>query len=95
MHVITRKRLREAAIRWPHAATALDVWYRLMKVSEPGDFASMKAIFPGVDKVGKHHVFDIGGNKIRLIAIVHYRARRVYIRAILDHHQYDKGKWKE
>ncbi|WP_082906724.1 MULTISPECIES: type II toxin-antitoxin system HigB family toxin [unclassified Halomonas] len=42
-----------------------------------------------------HHVFDIGGNKIRLIATVHYRAKRVFIRHILDHPEYDKGKWKE
>ncbi|WP_275288167.1 type II toxin-antitoxin system HigB family toxin [Halomonas elongata] len=95
MHIITQKRIWEAMEQWSQTATALEAWYRVMKASEPGDFAAMKRIFPATDKVGCHHVFDIGGNKVRLIAVVHYRAKRVYIRAILDHRGYDKGKWKE
>lgn len=55
----------------------------------------MKQLFPAVDKVGKLHVFDIGGNKIRLIAVVMYQAKRVYIRHVLSHKEYDKGHWKE
>ncbi|MDE1157580.1 MAG: type II toxin-antitoxin system HigB family toxin [Neorhizobium sp.] len=46
-------------------------------------------------KVGKFHVFDIGGNKLRLIAVVHYRFRKVYIQAIMDHAEYNRGKWKD
>lgn len=56
-----------------------------MKANEPGDFAAMKQLFPAFDKVGKHHVFDIGGNKLRLIAIVMYQGKRVYVRYILTH----------
>ncbi|OUY08055.1 hypothetical protein CAP51_00050 [Acinetobacter populi] len=66
-----------------------------MKANEPNDFAVMKQLFPAVDKVGKFHVFDIGGNKIRLIAVVMYRAKKVYIRHVLSHSEYDKGCWKE
>jgi len=55
----------------------------------------MKAIFPAVDKVGAFHVFDIGGNKLRLIASVNYRSGRLYIKHVLDHREYDRGKWKE
>lgn len=66
-----------------------------MKANEPEDFASMKQLFPAVDKVGRFHVFDIGGNKIRLIAVVMYQAKRVYIRQVLAHSEYDKGHWKE
>ncbi|MGM0703976.1 MAG: type II toxin-antitoxin system HigB family toxin [Pseudomonadota bacterium] len=95
MHIITQKRIWETKEKWPQTATALDAWSRLMKTSEPKDFAAMKNIFPSTDKVGRHHVFDIGGNKTRLIAVVHYRAKRVYIRDILDHSEYDKGKWKD
>jgi mRNA interferase HigB len=94
MHVITQKKIWEAKERWPHAANALDTWYRLMKGSEPVDFAAMKSLFPATDKVGQLHVFDIGGNKLRLIAMVQYRFKKVYIQQILDHAGYDKGKWK-
>jgi mRNA interferase HigB len=41
------------------------------------------------------HVFDIGANKLHLIAVVHYTAQRMYIKQVLDHREYDKGKWKE
>lgn len=94
MHVITQKRIWEAKRYWPLAASALDAWYRLIKSAEPKDYAAMKALFPATDKVGQYHVFDIGGNKLRLLAIVHYRFSKVYIQHILGHDDYDKGKWK-
>ena len=81
--------------QWPQTTSALDGWYRLMKANEPNDFAAMKQLFPAVDKVGKHHVFDVGGNKLRLIAMVMYQAKRVYIRHVLMHSEYDKGAWRE
>ena len=37
----------------------------------------------------------IGGNKLRLIAYVRYRAQKLYIKHVLDHREYDRGKWKE
>ena len=95
MHVITQQRIWEAKETWPHAASALDTWYRLMKSAKPTDFADMKSIFPATDKVDDFHVFDIGGNKIRLIAIVHYNYHKIYIQKIMDHDEYSKGKWKD
>ncbi|MBK6756557.1 MAG: type II toxin-antitoxin system HigB family toxin [Agitococcus sp.] len=95
MHIITHTRIVAACEKWPQAASALDGWYRTMKKNEPTDFASLKQLFPAVDKVGDLYVFDIGGNKLRLIARVLFQARRVYIRTVLTHKEYDKGDWKE
>ncbi|WP_271194971.1 type II toxin-antitoxin system HigB family toxin [Pseudomonas turukhanskensis] len=95
MHVITQKRIWLAKAKWPMAANALDTWYRLIKAGNPTDFAEMKRVFPATDKVGAQHVFDIGGNKLRLIAIVQYRAQKLFIQHVLDHCEYDKGKWRE
>ncbi|MDN3558723.1 type II toxin-antitoxin system HigB family toxin [Vreelandella neptunia] len=95
MHVITQKRIWEAIEANPNTATALEAWYRLMKSNDPKDFNAMKALFPATDKVGNFHVFDIGGNKLRLIAVVHYQSKKVFIRHILDHKEYEKGKWKK
>ncbi|MGE8066806.1 type II toxin-antitoxin system HigB family toxin [Pseudomonas sp. NPDC089569] len=95
MHVITGKRIREAKAKWPRAATALDHWYQLAKESKPSDFTAIKALFPAVDKVGDFHVFDVGGNKLRLIAFVRYRLQKLYIKHVLDHREYERGKWKE
>jgi len=73
----------------------LDTWYRLLKGSKPVDLAAMRAICPAVDKVGPLHVFDIGGNKVRLIAVVRYTTQKLYIRHVLDHRDYDRGPWRE
>jgi mRNA interferase HigB len=95
MRVISEKRIWEAKEKWPRSASALDEWYRRIKRNSPGDFASMKGIFPATDKVGQFHVFDIGGNKLRLIAFVRYPTQRIYIKHLFDHREYEQDKWKE
>jgi mRNA interferase HigB len=45
--------------------------------------------------VGDLYVFDIGGNKLRLITSIHFNRKKLYIRHILTHQEYDKNKWKE
>ncbi|MGC5699929.1 type II toxin-antitoxin system HigB family toxin [Pseudomonas sp. NFXW11] len=95
MRVITAQRIWEAKAKWPQSAKALDDWYRLIKGNRFADFAAMKAMFPAVDKVGPWHVFDVGGNKLRLIAVLRYTTQKLYIRFILDHREYDRGQWKE
>jgi mRNA interferase HigB len=66
-----------------------------MKHNNFDNFAELRRTFPDADQVGKVTVFNIGGNKARLIAAIHYNRRRVYIREVLTHPAYDKGKWKE
>ncbi|MDR7016880.1 type II toxin-antitoxin system HigB family toxin [Acinetobacter sp. 3657] len=95
MHILTKGRISEAIEKYPQAASALKSWYSIMKKSEPKDFADLKCLFPAVDKVGKYHVFDIGGNKIRLIAVVKFQGKKLYIRHVLSHKEYDKNQWKE
>ena len=65
-----------------------------MKVHRFRNFAELKELFPSADQVANKTVFNIGGNKYRLIAALHYNRGRVYIRAILTHREYDKGNWK-
>ena len=47
------------------------------------------------DLVGKFVVFDIGGNKYRLIAAIHYNRGKLFVRHVLTHSEYDEGNWKE
>jgi mRNA interferase HigB len=95
MHIITRKRLIEFNEKHPNTATALDAWYRIVKHSEISNFSKLRAIFPSADKVDNLTVFNIGGNKVRLIAAIHYNTQCLYIRHILTHNEYNKEKWKE
>ncbi|HET6402335.1 MAG TPA: type II toxin-antitoxin system HigB family toxin [Candidatus Kapabacteria bacterium] len=95
MHVITRRELNKFALRFPDAKPALADWYRVMRRNAFENFAEVRELFPAADKVGKLTVFNIGGNKYRLIAAIHYNRKRIYIRAVLTHDEYNKGKWKE
>ncbi len=95
MHVITRKRLNDFAELYPDVKTALQHWYHTIKSNNFDSFNELKMLFPYADQVGKLTVFNVGGNKVRLIAAIHYNNRKVYIRAILTHSEYDKNKWKE
>lgn len=81
--------------KYPDCTTALDSWYRIVTHSTIGNFAELRAIFPSADQVAGLTVFNIGGNKARLIAALHYKGQRLYIRHILTHGEYDKNKWKE
>ncbi|MFM5898349.1 MAG: type II toxin-antitoxin system HigB family toxin [Dolichospermum sp.] len=95
MHVITRKRLNEFAKIHPDTKNALAQWYQLVKANEFSSFAELRQMFPSADQVGKLTVFNIGGNKVRLIAAIHYNRKKIYIRAVLTHLEYDQKKWKE
>jgi mRNA interferase HigB len=95
MHIITRKRLLEFGKKHPDCNTALESWYRIVKQTQFNSFAELKQTFPSADQVGKLTVFNIGGNKARLIVAIHYNRFRVYIRHVLTHKEYDRGIWKE
>jgi len=72
MHVITRRRLLEFARKHPDTESALEHWYRVMKRYQFANFVALRSVFPSADQVGKVTVFNIGGNKVRLVAAIHY-----------------------
>lgn len=80
MHIITRKRLNEFIETHPDSKTSLQNWYRIVKKKSFSSFVELRNDFPHADQVGKLTVFNIGGNKTRLIAAIHYNRQKVYIR---------------
>jgi mRNA interferase HigB len=91
MHVITRKRLNEFSARHPDAEGALDAWYRLMRLKHYDNPAELKADFPAASLLGGWRtVFNIGGNKYRLVVDVRYDLGRVYVREVLTHAEYTR-----
>ena len=95
MHIITRKRLNDFARKYPDTKSGLQNWYQQIKRDTFYSFVELRAVFPSADRVGKLTVFNIGGNKVRLIAAIHYNRQKVYIRAILTHAEYGQDEWKE
>ena len=67
----------------------------MAEVAEWESFADVRETRADADQVGKFTVFDIGGNKYRLIAVIHFNRGMVYVRHVLTHAEYDKGKWKD
>ena len=94
MHIISRKALRLFWEEVPDSASALQRWYRIVNETEYKSFVELRQTFPSADKVGDLIVFNIGGNKIRLITSIHFNRGKVYVRHVLTHEEYDRGTWK-
>ena len=94
MKLISNQALREFAQAHPDAGQPLQDFRHLMEAGTFANFAQLKATFATVDKVGERYVFNIGGNKYRLIAAIAFKPALVWVKAVLTHAQYDKGDWK-
>ncbi|MCB9116896.1 MAG: type II toxin-antitoxin system HigB family toxin [Caldilineaceae bacterium] len=95
MHVISLKALVEFWTIHPDSKDSLARWHRIVERSTFSDYASLHQTFPSADVVGQYTVFNIGGNKYRLIASIHFDRGKVYVRHVLTHQEYDLGKWKK
>ena len=96
MRVISKTRLNEFSLTHPRAASPLGSWHTLVSKNAFADFNALKATFgASVDYVDPLFVFDIGGNKFRLVVAIHFNKQRCYMRHILTHAEYDRGTWKK
>jgi mRNA interferase HigB len=92
MHVISRKAIRDFLASHPgsgDAADALDRWYRIALRAEWASFADVKTDFGTADRVGDYTIFDIGGNKYRLVAEIFHGDQVLLVRGIFTHKEYD------
>jgi mRNA interferase HigB len=94
VHVISRKALRDFWERHPESQGPLERWFRIVRQTDFASFAELRRTFPSADLVGDLVVFNIAGNHYRLIASVHINRRKLYIRSVLTHREYDQGRWK-
>lgn len=94
MHIITWKPLKRFGESHPDAKSWLAMWRRESRKARWRNFAELRATFPAADSVDRYIVFNVAGNKYRLITSIHFNRGRVYIRRILTHKEYDRGDWK-
>jgi mRNA interferase HigB len=94
MHIITRSRLVGFWNQHSTAKTGLLLWYKITNAATWQNLVELHEIFPSADLVGNFIVFNIGGNKYRLVALVDYAYQKVFVRAILTHAEYDREDWK-
>lgn len=91
MGIFTEQVLKEYIAVRPEVKTALQEWVMIVKQSQWTCFADIKATFNSVDSIGnQRYVFNINGNKYRLVVVIKFTIKFVYIRFIGTHTEYDK-----
>jgi mRNA interferase HigB len=77
------------------APDAFAKWYDLVRNNRFANFSEVRRTFPSAGLVGDLVVFNIRGNRYRLVARFIFDKGRVYIRRVMTHAEYDRGDWKE
>jgi mRNA interferase HigB len=88
--VISSKRLVDFGALHPHATVSLKIWRRCIEANAFEHFADLRRVFGSVDRVGAFCMFDIGGNKYRLVAAIHFNHQVLYVRHVFTHAEYDR-----
>lgn len=94
VHIVSHKAIRIFCEKHPKATNAFHYWYKAAKSATWSKFPEVRQTFNTADFVTPYTVFDIGGNKYRLIAEINFRRQILFIRRILTHKEYEKGAWK-
>lgn len=93
MRIIAKKTLVQFYTEYPDAKTALEEWYEKTQEAQWENFAQVKQRFNSADYVGNNRiVFNIKGDKYRIVALVLLRIQMVYIRFIGTHNNYNQIK---
>lgn len=93
MRVVAKKALVLFYADHPDAKNALEDWYNRVSEGEWSNFAAVKKDFNSVDSVGNQRfVFNIKGNRYRLVVLILFVAQHIYIRFVGTHAEYDKIK---
>ena len=94
MRIISEKRLREFWQKNSEAENAMREWIKTVKLADWNNFSEVRKTFNHSDVFGNCTLFDVGGNKYRIIAKVAYQIKVVFIRFVLTHKEYDEKKWQ-
>jgi mRNA interferase HigB len=99
MHIISRKELLEADREHSGLGVPLDAWYRTAKSAGWRSLEEVRRTYSRTDgiPVGErvYTVFNISGNRYRLVTEIFYEAQTILVRQVLTHAEYDKGDWKK
>ncbi|MDP1810663.1 MAG: type II toxin-antitoxin system HigB family toxin [Sediminibacterium sp.] len=91
MVILIKRTLLVYAEKNATAAGPLNNWYQIVKTANWKSLADIKQIFNNVDYIGNdRYVFNIKGNEYRLVTMLFFSTRTVYIRFIGTHAEYDK-----
>lgn len=92
MHVITKRPFSQAAVKYSNDRLALLLMYKVLRTNDFNGPSELRAIFPTLDNFNyrdKWWVFNVGGNNLRVIAFIQFVNKRIYIKHIVSHAEYD------
>ena len=93
MHIISFRKLSEFFEKDTNSKVALQDWYKTVSKAEWNNFSDIKKTFNTVDSAGNSRfIFNVKGNHYRIVALVLFQIKRVYIRWVGSHKDYDKIK---
>ncbi len=91
--------LKEAAERHSECGRGVEAWFQVSRRANWRTLDDVRKTYPHADAVsvkGKTlTVFNIGGNKFRLIVKIEYEYQKIFIKHVLTHAEYDKQDWKK
>ena len=94
MHVISPKKFRAFCIIHPRARNSMEAWFRVAFKAKWTSFHDVRNDYAHADQYGQYVIFNISGNKYRLIASIHYNRGKLFVLHVLTHAEYTRGDWK-
>ena len=94
MRLIAIKKLREAAAIYPDVTVQIEDFYQILKAATWQNLEEVKQSFSSAEAVENFTVFNIKGNRYRLILFINYQKQIAFFKYFLTHADYDKDKWK-
>ena len=93
MNVISKRGLLGLADRHADSLGPLIGWFHVARKASWRGLNDVRRDFPSADQVGNVLIFNIKGNRYRLITRVNYGAGRIFVKALLTHAEYDRKEW--
>ena len=95
VNVITKRGLLERAAKYPDASISVQRWFDTANAADWHNLEEIRRSYPAADMVGPLAIFNIHGNRYRLIVRVSWKSKRLYVKEFLTHAEYEKEKWKK
>lgn len=95
MNIISYSAIKEFTRKHSDSKAGLNTWYKVASKATWKNLAEVKSIYPHADLFGNCTIFNISGNKYRLVVKIDYEIQTIFIKHIMTHAEYDKDKWKK
>jgi len=99
MHILARPAINRAAKTYPDAAGWLNRWWQVAGSQRWRSLEEVRAVYAMADQVDCCLVFNVRGNKYRLICRVSYANQwqrgTLLVKHLMTHAEYDKGHWRK